>query len=86
LLGSISLPICLFFYGWSARGSVHWIVPIIGTGFFAIGLVTSFQSCLNYLATSYPLYAASLFAGNGLFRATFAAFCKFQEPIASLLA
>jgi DHA1 family multidrug resistance protein-like MFS transporter len=64
--GSISLPICLFFYGWSACESVHWIVPIIGTSFFAIGLVTLFQSCLNYLAISNPLYAASLFAGNGL--------------------
>jgi DHA1 family multidrug resistance protein-like MFS transporter len=54
--GSISLPICLFFYGWSARESVHWIVPIIGTSFFAIGLVTLSQSCLIYLAISYPLY------------------------------
>jgi len=82
--GSISLPICLFFYRWPARESVHWIVPIIGTSFLAIGLVTLFQSCLNYLAISYPLYAASLLAGNGLFRATFAAifplFLSFRNP------
>jgi MFS family permease len=82
--GSISLPICLFFYGRSASESVHWIVPIISTSFFAIGPVTLFQSCLNYLAISYPLYAAPLFAGNGLFRATFAAifplFASFRNP------
>lgn len=28
--GSAALPICLFWYGWSARASVHWIVPTIG--------------------------------------------------------
>ena len=30
--GSAALPICLFWYGWSARSSVHWIMPIVGSG------------------------------------------------------
>jgi DHA1 family multidrug resistance protein-like MFS transporter len=66
---SISLPICLFWYGCSAQKSVHWIVPIIGSSFFTVGIVTLFNSILNYLAIGYPAYVASIFAGNALFRA-----------------
>lgn len=69
--GALSLPICLFWYGWSARASVHWIVPIIGSSLFTIPLVTFFNGVLNYLGMSYPHYAASVFAGNCLFRALF---------------
>jgi DHA1 family multidrug resistance protein-like MFS transporter len=71
--GSASLPICLFWYGWSARESVHWIVPIIGSGVFTVGIVSLFNAVLNYLGISYPKYAASIFAGNALFRASFGA-------------
>ncbi|KAM0817387.1 putative Major facilitator superfamily (MFS) profile domain-containing protein [Seiridium cardinale] len=71
--GAISLPVCLFWYGWTARDSIHWIVPVIGTSFFAVALVTFFNGVLNYLGMSYPAYAASVFAGNGLFRASFGA-------------
>lgn len=71
--GALSLPVCLFWYGWTARASVHWIVPIIGSSLFTIPLVTFFNSVLNYLGMSYPHYAASVFAGNALFRALFGA-------------
>jgi DHA1 family multidrug resistance protein-like MFS transporter len=71
--GSISLPICLLWYGWSAQKSIHWIVPIIGSSFFTVGIVTLFNSILNYLAIGYPAYVASIFAGNALFRASFGA-------------
>jgi DHA1 family multidrug resistance protein-like MFS transporter len=71
--GSLSLPICLFWYGWSARESVHWIMPVIGSSFFTVGVVTLFNAVLNYLGISYPAYAASIFAGNALFRASFGA-------------
>jgi DHA1 family multidrug resistance protein-like MFS transporter len=72
-VGSIALPICLFWYGWSAREGVHWIVPIIGTSLFSVGVVTMFNSILNYLGIVYTDYAASIFAGNALFRASFGA-------------
>ena len=71
--GSISLPICLFWYGWSAGESMHWIMPIIGSSFFTVGVVTLFNCVLNYLGIAYPKYTASIFAGNALFRATFGA-------------
>lgn len=72
-IGCIALPLCLFWFGWSSRESVHWIVPITGTGFFSIAVVTLFNSVFNYLGISYPLFAASIFAGNALFRAAFGA-------------
>lgn len=72
-VGSVCISICLFWFGWTARPSVHWIVPIIGSGFFAVGVVTLFNAVLNYLGDAYPTYAASVFAGNGLFRSSFGA-------------
>jgi DHA1 family multidrug resistance protein-like MFS transporter len=46
-------------------------MPVIGSGFFTVGVVTLFNAVLNYLGISYPAYAASIFAGNALFRASF---------------
>ncbi|KAH8891434.1 MFS general substrate transporter [Thozetella sp. PMI_491] len=70
-IGAVALPICLFWYGWTANGSIHWIVPIVGTGWFTVALVALFNDVLNYLGMIYPAYAASVFAGNSLMRATF---------------
>jgi len=72
-VGCVAFPFCLFWYGWTARESVHWIIPIIGTSFFGIGIVTLFNTVFNYLAISYPSETASIFAGNALFRAAFGA-------------
>lgn len=72
-VGCFALPICLFWYGWSARENIHWIMPVIGSGIFTVGVVTLFNSVFNYLGISYPPYAASIFAGNALFRALFGA-------------
>jgi DHA1 family multidrug resistance protein-like MFS transporter len=71
--GCVAFPVCLFWYGWTARASIHWIVPVVGTGFFGVGIVTLFNSVFNYLAFSYPAESASIFAGNALFRAAFGA-------------
>ncbi|KAG6354495.1 hypothetical protein INS49_004512 [Diaporthe citri] len=68
-VGCFALPICLFWFGWSARESIHWIVPTIGAGSFAIGVVTLFNSVYTYIGIVYAPYAASLFAGAALFRA-----------------
>ena len=42
LMGCWLLPIGLFWYGWSAEAHTHWIVPILGTGVFGLGLMTVF--------------------------------------------
>ena len=71
-VGGFFIPICLFWFGWSA-GNTHWIMPIIGTVWFAVGTFLLFNSVLNYLGDAYPDYAASVLAGNDLFRSAFGA-------------
>jgi hypothetical protein len=44
VVGAIITPIGLFLYGWTAYYGTHWIVPIIGTGFIAAGMVIAFVS------------------------------------------
>ncbi|CZR60891.1 related to FLR1-Putative H+ antiporter regulated by yAP-1 and involved in multidrug resistance [Phialocephala subalpina] len=70
---SVSIPICLFWFGWTSRTSVHWIVPIIGSSFFTIGAFLLFNSVLNYLGDAYPEHAASVYAGNDFMRSSFGA-------------
>lgn len=52
IMGSLLIPIGLFWFAWTTFPSVHWIVPIIGTVFFAWGLVLVFMALLNYLIDS----------------------------------
>lgn len=73
MVGCFCIPICLFWFGWTSRESVHWIVPIIGSSFFSIGAFLLFNSILNYLPDAYPEYAASVLAGNDLMRSSFGA-------------
>lgn len=67
--GSILIPIGLFVFAWTARSSVHWIVPVIAEALFGIGQVLDFMSCTMYLMDTYgPLYGASAMAANTLLR------------------
>ena len=72
-VGAFAIPICLFWFGWSSRPDIHWIMPIIGSSFFSIGAFLLFNSVLNYLSDAYPRYAASVLAGNDFVRSTFGA-------------
>ncbi|KPM36018.1 putative MFS-type transporter [Neonectria ditissima] len=73
LLGAILLPIGLFWFAWTSSPSIHWVVPIIGSVFFAIGLVLVFLSLINYLVDSYVVFAASVLAANSILRSLFGA-------------
>ncbi|BFZ64826.1 GTPase-activating protein [Saitoella coloradoensis] len=73
MFASIWIPICLFWFGWTSRPRIHWIVPIIGSSFFSVGAFLLFQCVINYLGDAYPKYAASVYAGNDFFRAAFGA-------------
>ena len=72
-VGAFFIPLCLFWFGWSARPSVHWIMPIIGSSFFSVGAFLLFNSVLSYLGDAYPKYVASVYAGNDLVRSSFGA-------------
>lgn len=64
IFGSILLPVGLFWFAWTDGNNVHWIVPIIGSMFFATGLVLVFLSLLNYLIDSCK---ASSFSSSYIF-------------------
>lgn len=72
MVGGFCIVICLFWFAWTA-GRTHWIVPIIGSGFFSVGTFLLFNSVLTYLGDSYPANAASVLAGNDLMRSSFGA-------------
>ncbi|QSZ28972.1 hypothetical protein DSL72_003481 [Monilinia vaccinii-corymbosi] len=72
-VGAFCIPICLFWFGWTSRESVHWIVPIIGTALFAIGDFLLFNSVMNYIGDAYPTHSASAYAGNDFMRSCFGA-------------
>lgn len=72
-VGAFAIPICLFWFGWSSRPSIHWIMPIIGSAWFSVGAFLLFNSVLNYLSDAYPADAASVLAGNDFFRSCFGA-------------
>jgi hypothetical protein len=52
IVGSVLLPIGLFWFAWTSDPSIHWIVPIIGSAFFGAGLVLVFLAIFNYLIDS----------------------------------
>ncbi|KAL8646597.1 MAG: hypothetical protein Q9210_006048 [Variospora velana] len=66
--GAFIIPIGLFLYGWTAEERVHWIVPIIGTGFVGLGLLATFLPVITYLVDAFPIYAASATAASTIFR------------------
>ncbi|KAF5357193.1 hypothetical protein D9756_006598 [Leucocoprinus leucothites] len=65
--GSLFIPVGLFWYGWSAQAKIHWIMPIIGSGIFGFGMMTTFLPIQLYLVDTFT-YAASALAGASLFR------------------
>ncbi|KAK6949745.1 hypothetical protein Daesc_008066 [Daldinia eschscholtzii] len=73
LVGSVLLPIGLFWFAWTCGPNIHWIVSIVASGFFATGLVLVFLSLMNYMIDSYVIYAASVLAANSVLRSIFGA-------------
>jgi hypothetical protein len=69
MVGSIGLPISLFWFAWTSQKSVHWIVSIIGLIPFAWGNISVFISCVLYMMDTYmAANGASAMAANGLLR------------------
>jgi hypothetical protein len=69
MLGSFLLPISLFWFAWTARADIHWIVPLLATVPFGMGNLLVFCSCVLYLIDTYGSSAgASATAANGMLR------------------
>jgi DHA1 family multidrug resistance protein-like MFS transporter len=72
LPASIGPTIGLFLFAWTARASIHWIVPTIGITIYGATVFVVMQCIFVYIPLSYPTYAASLFAANDFFRSALA--------------
>ncbi|KAJ3540260.1 hypothetical protein NM208_g5139 [Fusarium decemcellulare] len=68
VLGIPLLPVGLFVYGWTAQYKVHWVVPIIFTGFTGAGLIFSFLPTQIYMVDAFTTYAASALAATSVVR------------------
>ncbi|KAH6849744.1 major facilitator superfamily domain-containing protein [Chaetomium sp. MPI-CAGE-AT-0009] len=73
IIGSVLLPVGLFWFAWTNGPEVHWVVPITASAFFAAGLVSVFLSLLSYMIDSYTVFAASVLAANSVLRSLFGA-------------
>jgi hypothetical protein len=72
MAGSLLVPVGIFWFAWTARASIHWIVPIIGTSVFGIGVLLTFSGIFTFLVHAYPQFAASGLASNSFLRSCFA--------------
>ncbi|PVH81274.1 multidrug resistance protein [Cadophora sp. DSE1049] len=73
IAGVFCIPVGIFWFGWTTYSSVHWIVPIIGSIFFGLGMFLIFNGIFTFLVDAYPTYAASALAANTFLRCIFAA-------------
>ncbi|KAF4961565.1 hypothetical protein FGADI_189 [Fusarium gaditjirri] len=73
LIGSVCLPIGLFWFAWTNDPSIHWMASIAAGVPFGFGMVLVFLSVMNYLIDSYTIFAASVLAANSVLRSLFGA-------------
>jgi multidrug resistance protein len=73
MVGSILLPIGLFWFAWTNSPSIHWSVSIIASAPFGFGMVVVFVAIFSYLIDAYTIYAASALAANSIIRSVFGA-------------
>ncbi|KAJ5511293.1 Major facilitator superfamily [Penicillium expansum] len=69
LIGSVGLPIGLFWFAWTARADIPWASPVVAIVVFAWGNLCVFVSTTQYLVDTYHgLTVASAMSANGLAR------------------
>jgi hypothetical protein len=71
--GAVFMVVGLFWFGWTAEPSNHWILPCLAAVFIGIGFNCIFQQCLNFLIDVYGIYAASATAAVTFLRSLMAA-------------
>ncbi|KAF8725112.1 hypothetical protein AX14_008314 [Amanita brunnescens Koide BX004] len=67
IVASFTVPIGLFWYGWSAQAKLHWIMPIIGSGIFGFGMLSTYLPVQLYLVDAFK-YAASATSAASVLR------------------
>ncbi|RMZ66556.1 multidrug resistant [Pyrenophora seminiperda CCB06] len=67
-IGSVFIPMSLFWFAWAVEKHAHWFVSIAATFFYGIGQVMILNSTQNYFIDSFEKYAASAIAAGTVFR------------------
>ena len=67
-IGSVCIPMSLFWFAWAVEKHAHWFVSIAATFFYGIGQVMILNSTQNYFIDSFEKYAASAIAAGTVFR------------------
>lgn len=67
-IGSVLVPISLFWFAWSVQFRLHWAICIAATFLYGLGQVVIFNTIQNYYIDSFSKYAASAIAGGSVFR------------------
>jgi len=65
------VPISLFWFAWSGRPEVHWMVPTVALVFFNSGVFPIYLATFSYLADSYEQYGSSAIASQSFLRNIF---------------
>lgn len=73
IIGSVALPVGLFWFAWTNGTSVHWMASIAAGVPFGFGMVLVFLSLMNYLVDAYTIFAASVLAASSVIRSLFGA-------------
>ncbi|KAK6209802.1 MFS polyamine transporter [Colletotrichum tabaci] len=69
LVGSVMLPVGLFWYAWEAREGGNWAALVAAGIPFGLGAFSLFLSVITYMVDFYgPKSAASALAANGILR------------------
>lgn len=76
-MGGPFFVIGIFWTGWAARASIHWIVPILGGIPMGIGFLLLFMALINYIVDAYEIFAASAMAAASTSRSAFGATLPF---------
>lgn len=67
-VGSVLIPISLFWFAWTVEIHAHWFVTILSTFFYGLGQIAIFNCTQNYYIDAFENYAASAIAAGALFR------------------
>ncbi|KAL5339394.1 major facilitator superfamily domain-containing protein [Aspergillus crustosus] len=73
LVNCLWTPVGLFITAWTSTPQIHWLLPTLGLALNILSTFTVIVCMLQYLAFTYPRYAASLFAANDFARSMLAA-------------
>jgi hypothetical protein len=66
------LVISMFWLGWTAKPTIHWIVPMAAAIPFGIAYLLIFMALLNYIVDAYEIFSASAMAAASCSRSILA--------------